>query len=117
MPLSRSGTLYLRLRNARNRAAMAPVTAGPSQACRYSSPVSQRGVALGDGAIVAAGAVVKKTVPYDIWAGMPATKPRGRFVSLPQRGKHEAVLAGPLVPPAFLERRANNEHAIGDEPT
>ena len=38
-----------------------------------------KGVAIGDGAIVAAGSVVNKSIPaYEIWGGVPARKLRDR---------------------------------------
>jgi acetyltransferase-like isoleucine patch superfamily enzyme len=75
-----------------------------------------RGVTIGDGAIVAAGAVVTKDVPaYEVWAGTPAKKLRDRFLHPSHRDKHEAMLAGPLVPPAFTERREDYEHAADGE--
>lgn len=78
--------------------------------------IVMRGVTIGEGAIVAAGAVVTKNVPaYEVWAGTPAKKLRDRFVQPTHRDKHETMLAGPLIPPAFAERRENYEHTAGDE--
>lgn len=69
--------------------------------------IVMRGVNIGDGTIIAAGAIVTKDVPaYEIWAGTPARKLRDRFAQSAQRDKHEAMLAGPLVPPTFAQRRS-----------
>lgn len=77
--------------------------------------IVMRGVTIGDGAIVAAGAVVTKDVPaYEVWAGTPAKKLRDRFVHPTHREKHEVMLAGPLVLPAFAESRESYEPAAGD---
>ena len=77
--------------------------------------IVMRGVTIGNGTIVAAGAVVTRDIPaYEVWAGMPAKKLRDRFVQPTERGKHEAMLAGPLVPPAFAERLENYESAIDE---
>ena len=78
--------------------------------------IVMRGVTIGDGTIVAAGAVVTKDIPsYEVWAGTPARKLRDRFTHPSQRGKHEAMLAGPLLPAAFAERPEHYEHAAGGE--
>lgn len=59
------------------------------------------GVDIGDGAIVAAGAVVTKSVPaYEIWAGVPARRVDDRF-DAEQRAVHERMLAGPVLAPSF----------------
>lgn len=77
--------------------------------------IVMRGVTIGDGTIVAAGAVVTKDVPaYEVWAGTPAKKLRDRFTHPSMRGKHEAMLAGPLAPPAFAERPENYENAVDE---
>ena len=77
--------------------------------------IVMRGVTIGDGSIVAAGAVVTKSVPaYEVWAGTPANKLRDRFDHPTHRDTHEAMLAGSLVPPTFVERREYYAHAEGD---
>lgn len=78
--------------------------------------IVMRGVTIGDAAIVAAGAVVTKDVPaYEVWAGTPAKKLRDRFVHPSHRHMHEAMLRGPLVPPAFVGQRGSYAHAEGNE--
>ena len=78
--------------------------------------VVMRGVTIGDGAIVGAGAIVTADVPaYEVWAGTPARRLRDRFVHPADRGKHEVMLAGPLVRSAFAERREDSQRAVGDE--
>ena len=68
------------------------------------SALVMRGVTIGDGAIVAAGAVVTKDVPArEIWGGTPARRLRDRFPDADQRATHERLLAGPLVPPTYVE--------------
>lgn len=55
------------------------------------------GVKIGDGAIVAAGAIVTKDVPpYSIVAGVPAQHIRDRFDES-EREAHQAMLDGPIV--------------------
>lgn len=72
--------------------------------------IVMRGVDIGDGAIVAAGAVVTRSVPeYEVWAGVPARKVRDRFEDPADRQHHQAVLTGPLVAPRFAERREDYE--------
>lgn len=67
--------------------------------------ILMRGVTIGDGAIVAAGAVVTKNVPaYEVWAGMPAKRIRDRFVDPSHRDKHKAMLADALVSVSFAKR-------------
>ena len=54
------------------------------------------GTRIGNGAIVAAGAVVTKDIhPYEIVAGIPAKLVRMRFEQESDRALHEAMLAAP----------------------
>ena len=67
---------------------------------------------IGDGAIIAAGAVVTKDVPaFEVWAGTPAKKMRDRFANALDREKHGAMLEGKLARPAFADRRESYGHA------
>lgn len=66
--------------------------------------VIMRGVTIGDGAIVGAGAVVTRNVPpYEVWAGTPARYIRRRFRSTDEDATHRAMLQGPLTRPRFAE--------------
>jgi len=52
------------------------------------------GISIGQGSIVAAGAVVTKDVPpYSIVAGVPARKIAERFKSTGERARHDTMLA------------------------
>lgn len=69
-----------------------------------------RGVTIGDGAIVAAGAVVTKDVPaFEIWAGTPARKIRDRFGTAAARTHHLRMLEGVTVSPHFVDPRERYE--------
>lgn len=64
----------------------------------------RRGVTIGEGAIVAAHAVVTSDVaPYAVVAGVPARKIRDRFDSGEERARHAAALSGPLIQPRFAQ--------------
>lgn len=64
-----------------------------------------RGITIGDGAIVAAHAVVTKDVaPYNIVGGVPAAVIRERFETVKQTEEHQKMLDGPIVPRVVAER-------------
>ena len=66
--------------------------------------IVMRGVTIGDGTIIAAGAVVTKDVPpYQVWAGVPARYLRDRFTTVANRQRHEKMLKGPPLRPNFAE--------------
>lgn len=68
--------------------------------------IIMRGVTIGAAAVVAAGAVVTKSVPEaEIWGGVPARKIRDRFESEEDRAAHLKALAGPPIAPSFAEPR------------
>jgi acetyltransferase-like isoleucine patch superfamily enzyme len=57
-----------------------------------------QGVRVGRGAIIAAGAVVTKSVPaYEIHAGIPAKRIGVRFADPADRARHDAMLDGPVI--------------------
>lgn len=54
------------------------------------------GVCIGDGAIVAAGAILTKDVPaFEIWGGVPARFIARRFISEDEDQRHRDMLAAP----------------------
>ena len=55
-------------------------------------------VSIGDGAIVAAGAVVTKDIPaFEVHGGVPAKYLRKRFDSVADEKTHLAMLSGPVL--------------------
>ena len=67
--------------------------------------VVMSGVTIGDGAIVAACAVVTKDVaPYDIVGGVPARPLKRRFSSEEEIARHQTMLNGPVIDGYFLRR-------------
>jgi acetyltransferase-like isoleucine patch superfamily enzyme len=68
--------------------------------------VINAGVTIGNGAVIAAGAVVSKDVePYAIMGGVPARKIGERFPDENVRSVHEAVLRGPTVNGRLVGRK------------
>jgi len=62
------------------------------------------GVNIGDGSIIAAGAVVTKDIPkYEIWAGVPARKLRDRFENEEQISIHDSMLKSPAKPGQYVD--------------
>lgn len=71
-----------------------------------ASAIIMRGVTIGEGAVVGAGAVVTKDVPsYEIWAGVPARRIATRFTADEQEEHHRALHAGPIKP-TFADRQS-----------
>ena len=65
--------------------------------------IIRRGVTIGDGAVVAAGAVVTRDVPpFEIWAGVPARRVRDRFDD-PEKIAHLRALDSGNVRPTFAD--------------
>lgn len=70
------------------------------------------GVKIGNGAIVAAGAVVTKDVePYAIYGGVPAKKIKDRFTPK-QIAEHEQMLSRPVSELYYLENRLSHGKEI-----
>ncbi len=81
------------------------------------SAVVMRGVTVGDGAIVAAGAVVTRDVPArEVWGGVPARKLRDRFPRPEDAAEHDRMLAGPLVAPVYVEPQLWLSGESADDP-
>ncbi|MDO8108509.1 DapH/DapD/GlmU-related protein [Isoptericola sp. b441] len=74
-----------------------------------------RGVTIGEGAVVAARAVVTKDVPpYEVWAGVPARRLRDRFTTDAARDAHAARLLQGPIEPKFADSPAWQENAEHD---
>lgn len=86
------------------RAGVRPTTIGRD--CWIGAhSIIMAGVTIGDGAIVAAGAVVTKDVePYAIVGGVPAHKIRSRFTD-EEIEQHKAMLSKPIEEMLQLEHR------------
>jgi chloramphenicol O-acetyltransferase type B len=64
------------------------------------------GVEIGNGAIIAANSVVTKNVPpFEIWAGAPARKIRGRFPTTAQMERHGTMLGNAPTEGVYCRRK------------
>ncbi|MGP9707032.1 DapH/DapD/GlmU-related protein [Brachybacterium sp. AOP24-D1-21] len=67
-----------------------------------------RGVSIGDGAIIGAGAIVTKDVPdFEIWAGAPARRIAERF-GTNDKLQHLEAIKGDLIAPHFTDPQTRN---------
>jgi acetyltransferase-like isoleucine patch superfamily enzyme len=83
---------------------MPPTTIGSDCWLGYGVIV-MAGVTIGDGSIVAAGAVVTRNVaPYTIVGGIPAKVIKARFERIEDIETHQRMLAGPAIAGVRLKR-------------